>query len=198
MRSQPRPFRPRRRAAVLAVLIVLGVLGSMGISHAAPVATDGQTGPATVEGPETDAGDTGGSEKDHGAGTKDASADDPTLAAGTPCTTSADACVDLAAKHAWLIDGEGMVVRGPVPIASGAPGYETPRGTFYVQWKNRDHRSVEFDNAPMPFAVFFADGGIAFHQGRLNSDSHGCVRLGQADAEAFFDFLEEDDEVQVH
>lgn len=189
MRSQSRSSRPRTRAAVLAVLITLGVLGPIGIGHAEPAGSDGRGGATAAEGPEDD-GD--------GDGTEDAPAADPDLAAGTPCTTSADACVDLAAKRAWLIDGAGDVMRGPVPISSGAPGYETPRGTFYVQWKNRDHRSVEFDNAPMPFAVFFADGGIAFHQGSLGSDSHGCVRLGQADAEAFFDFLEEDDEVQVH
>jgi len=126
-----------------------------------------------------------------------APAADEDLAAGTPCTIFADACVDLAAKQAWLIDGNGEVLRGPVPIAHGRPGYETPRGTFKVQWMNRDHRSTEFDNAPMPYAVFFTDTGIAFHQGDVGSTSHGCVRLAEQDAAAFFDFLEVDDEVQV-
>ena len=50
-----------------------------------------------------------------------ASADD-TLVAGTPCTADVRACVDLAAKHAWLIE-DGTVVRGPVPISPGAPGH---------------------------------------------------------------------------
>jgi len=122
---------------------------------------------------------------------------DPNIVEGTPCTKSARACVDLADMQAWLIDA-GKVTRGPVPIGDGAPGSETPRGTFSVQWKNRDHRSTEFDNAPMPYAVFFAPGGIAFHQGDVNIDSHGCVRLGEQDAAAFFEFLQVGDEVQVH
>lgn len=135
-----------------------------------------------------------GGKKDEGK--KDAPPPDPNIVAGTPCTKTARACADLGAKKAWLIS-DGKVTRGPVPIAHGGPGYETPRGTFQVQWKHRDHRSAEFDNAPMPFSVFFTDGGIAFHQGDLNSNSHGCIRLGREDAEAFFNTLAVGDEVQV-
>ena len=50
----------------------------------------------------------------------------------------------------------------------------------------------------MPFAVFFAEGGIAFHEGTLDQPSSGCVRLGREDAIEFYDFLEVDDPVQVH
>ncbi|NMH98499.1 L,D-transpeptidase [Pseudonocardia acidicola] len=116
--------------------------------------------------------------------------------AGTPCTAAARACVDLGAKKAWLI-GDGKVVRGPVPMSSGGPGHETPRGDFRVEWKNKSHRSAEFNDAPMPFAVFFAPGGIAFHEGNLSTPSAGCVRLSTADASAFYDFLQVDDRVQV-
>ncbi|MCU1625872.1 MAG: ErfK/YbiS/YcfS/YnhG family protein [Pseudonocardia sp.] len=47
----------------------------------------------------------------------------------------------------------------------------------------------------MPYAVFFAEGGIAFHEGNLNTPS--AVRLAQAEASAFYDFLQVDDAVQV-
>jgi hypothetical protein len=57
--------------------------------------------------------------------------------------------------------------------------------------------SAEYDGAPMPFAVFFAEGGIAFHEGSLDRPSAGCVRLGREDAVEFFDFLDVDDPVQV-
>jgi hypothetical protein len=125
-----------------------------------------------------------------------AQADGPAPVPGTPCTEAARACVDLGARQAWLIDA-GKVVRGPLPISSGGPGHETPRGDFRVEWKNKNHRSAEFNDAPMPFAVFFADGGIAFHEGNLNTPSAGCVRLSYDDASAFYDFLAVNDRVQV-
>jgi L,D-transpeptidase-like protein len=127
------------------------------------------------------------------AGTAEA---DDAIVQDTPCTEDARACVDLAAKRAWLID-DGTVVRGPVPVSVGAPGRETPRGDFRVEWKNTNHRSSEYDGARMPFAVFFAEGGIAFHEGSLDRPSAGCVRLGHADAVEFYNVLQLDDRVQV-
>lgn len=115
---------------------------------------------------------------------------------GTPCTAEARACVDLAGKKAWLID-DGRVVRGPVATSPGGPGHETPRGDFEVEWKNDKHRSKEFNDAPMPFAVFFAEGGIAFHEGNLQTPSAGCVRLAYEDARAFYEFLQVGHPVQV-
>lgn len=121
---------------------------------------------------------------------------DHDMVEGTPCTESARACVDVDGKQAWLIE-DGDVVRGPVPISTGGEGRETPRGDFTVDWKNKNHHSSEFDGAPMPFAVFFAPGGIAFHEGNLDSGSAGCVRMAHDDAEAWFGFLQVGDPVQV-
>jgi lipoprotein-anchoring transpeptidase ErfK/SrfK len=118
------------------------------------------------------------------------------LVDGTPCTVTADACVDLAHNQAWLIE-DGHVVRGAVPITHGAPGQETPPGTFAVQSKDQNHRSAEYNNAPMPYSVFFAPGGIAFHEGSLQKQSAGCVHLSHDDAVAWFDALEVGDEVQI-
>lgn len=220
MRTFTSPPWTRRGMVLVAVLVALGVLASVGVGHAAgpgpapaaAAATDDRSG---GDGPD---GKKDGGKKDDGKkdderpicpnGKRDDNPDngictdnrptrDPNLVSGTPCTKSARACVDLNANKAWLIENE-KVLRGPVRIAHGGPGYETPRGTFAVQWKNKDHRSMEFDNAPMPFAVFFTDGGVAFHQGDLGSNSHGCVRLARDDAEAFFNFLKVDDQVQVH
>lgn len=121
----------------------------------------------------------------------------PELVPGTPCTTAAKACVNLATQQAWLID-DGAVIRGPVPISTGAAGgNETPPGDFVVEWKNKDHRSQEFNDAPMPWAVFYAPGGIAFHEGNLGTPSAGCVRLSAADAEAFYTYLLVGDRVEV-
>ena len=82
-------------------------------------------------------------------------------------------------------------------ISHGGQGKETPTGTFHVLWKDADHKSAEFIDAPMPNSVFFADGGIAFHQGP-NNPSAGCVHLSASDARAWFDYLQVGDEVQVH
>lgn len=124
------------------------------------------------------------------------------VAPGTPCSVSARACVDLETQRAWLIR-DGKVTRGPVPVASGGAGKETPLGhSFRLYRKNKDHVSGEFNGpdgnpAPMPFSVFFADGGVAFHGGDRAWASAGCVKLDLPDAEAFFNDLVVGDKVQV-
>ncbi|QJY47878.1 L,D-transpeptidase [Pseudonocardia broussonetiae] len=121
---------------------------------------------------------------------------DPPVVPGTPCTATATACVDLVGLRAWLFQ-DGQVLRGPVPISIGTGGEDrTPAGRFQVEWKNKDHISGE-SGAPMPYAVFFAPGGIAFHEGNLQTKSAGCVRLARDEAAAFFDYLQVGDEVQV-
>jgi lipoprotein-anchoring transpeptidase ErfK/SrfK len=121
---------------------------------------------------------------------------------GTPCTATASACVDLATQQAWLID-HGVVVRGPVPVATGGAGEETaPGNVFRVYRKDRDFASTEFSlpdgrPAPMPYSVFFEDGGIAFHAGDPTKASAGCVHLRTADAKAFYAFLRIGEHVQV-
>ena len=49
----------------------------------------------------------------------------------------------------------------------------------------------------MPWSVFFADGGIAFHAGNPARASAGCIHLSPADAQAWFEFLQLGDQVQV-
>jgi lipoprotein-anchoring transpeptidase ErfK/SrfK len=83
-----------------------------------------------------------------------------------------------------------------VPITSGKPGYRTPVGTFRVLSKERLHLSRAFDNAPMPYSVFFIPG-IAFHQGSLAVTSHGCIHLSKAAAIHFFGSLARGDVVQA-
>jgi hypothetical protein len=118
------------------------------------------------------------------------------LVPGTPCTVAASACVNLTDQRAWLIS-RGAVVLGPVPIHSGGPEHATPQGTFAVSWKDRNHVSRELHDMPMPDAVFFAAGGIAFHEGPLADPSAGCVHLRAPDAVAFYGALHRGDQVQV-
>ena len=119
----------------------------------------------------------------------------PAPSQGSPCAATASACIDLSANQSWLLK-DGKVTYGPVPITSGRPGYLTPPGTFKVGWKDIDHKSSQFDDAPMPYSVFF-NGGIAFHQGSLKVKSHGCIHLSNAAAKTFYNSLKVGDVVQV-
>ncbi|WP_028923392.1 L,D-transpeptidase [Pseudonocardia acaciae] len=128
-------------------------------------------------------------------------AQSPGLIPGTPCAVGVKACVSLGAQRAWLTDGT-KVVNGPIDVISGGLGQETPAGDFAVDWKDRDHKSGEHKTpeglpSPMPFSVFFAPGGIAFHEGTFDRPSAGCVRLARADAELYFTTLQVGDKVQV-
>jgi hypothetical protein len=120
----------------------------------------------------------------------------PVLVRGTPCLSNVAACVRLSTRQAWLID-KGRVTLGPVPITSGKSGERTPTGRHRVLWKDKDHLSREFDDAPMPWSVFFAAGGIAFHTGSLRAQSSGCIHLSDATAKRFFGNLTVGDVVQV-
>jgi len=99
------------------------------------------------------------------------------------CPAAAMACVDLAAHLTWLQAG-GRVTFGPVQMEPGEPGsaHQTPRGTFHVAWKAGPAYVSDIYGDAMPWATFFAVGGIAFHGGSLTQWSHGCVHLTPASA----------------
>ena len=116
---------------------------------------------------------------------------------GTPappqCPPAARACIDVDGKRAWMVD-DGVVTYGPVPVTTGKPGHETVRGTHQVLRHVRHDHSRVFDS-PMPYSTYFTVSGIAFHEGRLDEPSHGCIHLGQRAAAHFFDRLRVGDEV---
>jgi lipoprotein-anchoring transpeptidase ErfK/SrfK len=106
--------------------------------------------------------------------------------------------VDLGDRLTWL-QSDGTISYGPVRMEPGPPGssHATPRGTFHVAWKAGAHYlSAEYGEA-MPYAVFFAEGGIAFHGGSLNRQSHGCIHLSIDSARYYYDHLPVGAEVAV-
>ncbi|HEY5166498.1 MAG TPA: L,D-transpeptidase [Pseudolabrys sp.] len=73
------------------------------------------------------------------------------------------------------------------PVTTGGRGYDTPSGTFKPFRMEIDHYSEEWDNAPMPYSIFFTQTGNAIHgtyeQRNLGrAVSHGCVRLSVKNA----------------
>jgi hypothetical protein len=130
----------------------------------------------------------------HAVVTRLPSADTPlvlTAADHKDCPAAAVACVDLARHITWL-QSDGKVSFGPVRMEPGKPGsgpHATPAGTFQVQWKAGPGFVSDIYNEPMPWATFFAPGGVAFHGGSLTSWSHGCVHLTVGNAHYYNEHL---------
>ena len=112
------------------------------------------------------------------------------------CAPAASACANLTAHLTWLQAG-GRITYGPVPMEPGAAGDPTPRGIFHVAWKAGPHYISTSYGGPIPYAVFFAAGGIAFHQGSLTTSSHGCIHLTMAAARYYNEHLPVGAEVDV-
>ncbi|MGA1802797.1 L,D-transpeptidase [Rhizobium sp. HT1-10] len=96
--------------------------------------------------------------------------------------------IDIAAQT-MTVSKDG-VTRYQWKVSTARPGYVTPTGNYTAKWLSRDHHSKKYDNAPMPYAVFF-NGGYAVHGTthvrRLGQPaSHGCVRLETENAALFF------------
>lgn len=82
------------------------------------------------------------------------------------------------------------------PVSTGKTGYDTPIGAYQPTWLSEHHRSRTYDNAPMPFAVFFDNDGHAIHAtgevAKLGQPaSHGCVRLSMENAQKIFGWVQE-------
>jgi len=93
-----------------------------------------------------------------------------------------------------VVDRHGVTQSYVWKVSTGKSGFETPTGAYKPTWLSIDHKSKTYNNAPMPFAVFFT-GGYAIHAtdavSKLgNTASHGCVRLSKENAAMFFDLVE--------
>ena len=86
--------------------------------------------------------------------------------------------VDGIERHSW-------------PVSTGTRGYSTPSGSYTASSMNEIWYSKQWDDAPMPHAVFFTKRGHAIHGTtevkRLGrAASHGCVRLAPENAKTLF------------
>jgi L,D-transpeptidase catalytic domain len=80
------------------------------------------------------------------------------------------------------------------PVSTGGSGYDTPSGTFKPFRMEIDHYSQEWDDAPMPYSIFFTKIGHAIHgtyqQRNLGHPvSHGCVRLSVKNAATLWELV---------
>lgn len=80
------------------------------------------------------------------------------------------------------------------PVSTARRGKVTPLGQWKgAQWLSRNHRSSLYNNAPMPYAIFF-NGNYAIHGTdqvrKLGSPaSAGCVRLDTSNARILFNMV---------
>lgn len=84
-----------------------------------------------------------------------------------------------------MVDGEH---RYTWPVSTGIGN--TPSGTYRPYLLSRNHRSSLFNNAPMPFAIFYS-GHYAIHGTTAIAQlgtraSKGCVRLHASNAAVLF------------
>jgi len=94
---------------------------------------------------------------------------------------SMEVYVDGSLRHSW-------------PVSTGRSGYETPTGNFRARRLEEEWYSTQYDDAPMPHAIFFA-GGYAIHGTNHTRSlgrpaSHGCVRLSPSHAARLFALVE--------
>jgi lipoprotein-anchoring transpeptidase ErfK/SrfK len=79
------------------------------------------------------------------------------------------------------------------PVSTAKPGKITPTGIYAPEFLSKNHRSRRYNNAPMPFAIFY-DGHYAIHGtdqiDRLGAPaSRGCVRLHPDNAKVLFNMV---------
>jgi hypothetical protein len=77
------------------------------------------------------------------------------------------------------------------PVSTGLPGHDTPGGEYRPFRMEKDHYSREWDDAPMPYSIFFTMEGHAIHGSYAVKNlgkpaSHGCVRLAPENAAKLF------------
>ncbi|MCJ2055195.1 L,D-transpeptidase [Methylobacterium sp. J-048] len=89
--------------------------------------------------------------------------------------------VDGQPRYAW-------------PVSTGVEAYDTPSGSYRPFRMERTHFSKEWDDAPMPFALFFTTQGHAIHgtnhvRNLGRAASHGCVRLSVRNAATLFNLV---------
>lgn len=126
--------------------------------------------------------------------TPDADAEEPETAIVEPPKPQIVANIDKGRQQMTVfVDG---VETHSWPVSTGIGGYSSPTGEFTASSMNKIWYSRQWDNAPMPHAVFFTKRGHAIHGTnevkKLGGPaSKGCVRLAPKNAETFFNLVKE-------
>ncbi len=99
--------------------------------------------------------------------------------------------IDKAAQQMTVsADGEPLYTW---PVSTGIARYDTPAGAYTPFRKEKEHYSREWDDAPMPYSIFFTKKGHAihgtYHRSLGQPASHGCVRLSVKNASILWELV---------
>lgn len=88
---------------------------------------------------------------------------------------------------------------GTAVILYGAEEKETPDGVFPVIARIKDHKSITYDNAPMPYTLRLTEDGVSIHGSdvRWGRATHGCIGVPIEFAQKLFDQVSKGDEVVI-
>jgi hypothetical protein len=88
---------------------------------------------------------------------------------------------------------------GTAVILYGTDGLPTPTGKFPILAKLKDHRSITYDNAPMPYTLRLTPDGVSIHGSnvRWGFATHGCIGVPTAFAAKLFNAVKTGDEVLI-
>ncbi|MBS3649637.1 L,D-transpeptidase [Pseudaminobacter sp. 19-2017] len=115
------------------------------------------------------------------------------LGAGTAAAASLVAQVDIS-NQTMTVLRHGRVLH-VWKVSTARDGFVTPRGSWRPTRIHKMWRSRTYDDAPMPYAVFY-HGGYAVHgttavKALGRPASHGCVRLATPNAAEFYSLVQE-------
>jgi lipoprotein-anchoring transpeptidase ErfK/SrfK len=167
-------------------------------SHATEPGANAATESAKPEGGENAATESAKPEAGENAATDDAKPeegafDDDAAAVEQPKSTVLVDIDKSTQEMTVFVDG---IEQYRWPVSTGTRGYSTPSGTYTASSMNEIWYSKQWDNAPMPHAIFFTKKGHAIHgtteeKNLGNAASHGCVRLSRANAKTLFQLVKE-------
>jgi hypothetical protein len=116
------------------------------------------------------------------------------LWSATPGAARADVVVNVDKTTQRMEVSVNGQPRYSWPVSTGVASYDTPSGSSRPFLMERTHFSKEWDDAPMPFAMFFTTQGHAIHgtnhvRSLGRAASHGCVRLSVRNAATLFNLV---------
>lgn len=109
-------------------------------------------------------------------------------APGAAWAASLVASVDISSQTMTVTHRGKVKYRWKVSTARA--GKVTPSGSWSAKWLSKNHRSSRYNNAPMPYSIFY-NGNFAVHGtdqiSRLGRPaSSGCIRLHPKHAAILF------------